>query len=605
MSACGALRCILSVVWYRRCLPLLTALNPLHLCSFLSRVIQHGGGKFFVLLISVYMLVRGAVGGMAQAALLPYFRERSYDAIAYQRVDAIANIPFCLKGLMGSLSDALPLGGYRKKYYMVLAALAGVLGVCLFSFVSDTFSTRHIWLATVSIFLIFFEIATCELMCAGMYSELMSTNSTVKSDFVTFAFFNYTVGNLFGRGISGVITDAASAQTVYRVALPLAAQVLIPLTLNFMPEKRGPFCVATEKLLESRGMFLMALMVAAVSVGLAIVSLTSIGGLAFGYCIFGFGFLSVLLFRTLPLRMAKCNMYLFCWAVGNISISGALDYFFTAAPACLPDGPHFDYKYYSTYTTLLGALATLLALWGFHNFLVEWTYVQVAWVTSVVKALAALFDYIIVRRLNVLAGIPDAAIYFFGDAIVVNLIRTLHNVPEYMLIAKLCPRGLEVTAYAILDGISYAGYNIAAQVGALLTSRANVATTEAEGCDFSNLGMLVLATQVAVPICLAPLASILLPRVPISADLSSEETQSPDNRERSPTVDRRSTEELDEDETHVLHQRACNRAAAESQAEARNKCTSLSAVHPANSVPTEVDKQPLQSTEKTCDTSTT
>ncbi|KEP63975.1 UNVERIFIED_CONTAM: BT1 family protein [Hammondia hammondi] len=528
------------------------------------------------------MQVRGAVGGMAQAALLHYFRERRYDAIAYQRVDAIANIPFCLKGLMGSLSDALPLGGYRKKYYMVLAALARVLGVCLFSFVSDTFSTRHIWLAIVSIFLIFFELAICELMCSGMYSELMSTNAAVKSDFVTFAFCNYTVGNLFGRGISVVITDVTSAK-----------------------KKRGSFCVATEKLLENRGMFLMALMVATVSVGLAIVSLTSIGWLVFGYRIFGFGFLSVLLFHTLPLRMAKCNMYLFCWAAGNISISGALDYFFTAAPACLPDGPHFDYKYYSTYTTLLGALAALLALWGFHNFLVDWTYVQMAWVASVVKALAALFDFIVVCRLNVLAGIPASAIYFIGNAIVGNLIRTLHNVPEYMLTAQLCPRGLEVTAYAILDGISYAGYNIAAQVGALLTSKAHVDTTEAEGCDFSNLGMLVLATQVAVPICLAPLAFILLARVSISADLPSEETQSPDKGEHSPTIDRRSTEELVEDETHVPHQRFCNRAASESQAGAWNKSTRLPAVRPANSVPTEVGNQPPQSTENTCDTSTT
>ncbi|CBZ54607.1 putative BT1 transmembrane domain-containing protein [Neospora caninum Liverpool] len=506
---------------------------------------------------------------------------------------------------MGSLSDAVPLGGYRKKYYMILATAAGVLGVCLLAFVSDSFSTEHVWLSSVSVFLICFQLATCELMCAGMYSELMSSNAAVKSDFVIFAFFNYTVGNLFGRGISGFITDATNAQTVYRVALPFAAQVLIPLTLNFIPEKRGSFRVATEKLLENRNMFLMALMVATVSVGLAVVSLTSMEWLAFCYGIFAFVFLSVLLFHTLTPQMARCNLYLFCWAAGNISISGALDYFFTASPVCLPDGPHFDYKYYSTYTALLGTVATLVALWVFHNFLLDWTYVQMAWVTSVVKAVAALFDYIIVRRLNVRAGIPDSAIYFFGDAIVVNLIRTLHNVPGYILTSKLCPRGLEVTAYAILDGISYAGYNIAAQVGAFVISKANVATTEAEGCDFSNLGTLVIATQVAAPILLAPFAFLLLPRVPISAQFPAVVNRAPHDQEHQGALEPGGTVELVEDESHVLHQRVCNRATSDPLVEARGKSRTLPAFRHANSLPTEDTRQPDHSTKDTWDTSAT
>ena len=41
-------------------------------------------------------------------------------------------------------------------------------------------------------------------------------------------------------------------------------------------------------------------------------------------------------------------------AEGCVCVS-AQDYWFTADKECVPDGPGFDYTYYNTYTSIVGA----------------------------------------------------------------------------------------------------------------------------------------------------------------------------------------------------------------------------------------------------------
>jgi hypothetical protein len=38
-----------------------------------------------------------------------------------------------------------------------------------------------------------------------------------------------------------------------------------------------------------------------------------------------------------------------------INVGGAQDFWFTADEKCVPGGPGFDYTYYNTYTSVVGA----------------------------------------------------------------------------------------------------------------------------------------------------------------------------------------------------------------------------------------------------------
>ena len=93
--------------------------------------------------------------------------------------------------------------------------------------------------------------------------------------------------------------------------------------------------------------------------------------------------------------MAKYNVFLFICGVFNASISGALDFFYTAAaPACMPGGPNFSDTYYSAYTALIGPVAQWVGIVGiflYQQFLSGWTFRYVFWLTAAIRALASLF----------------------------------------------------------------------------------------------------------------------------------------------------------------------------------------------------------------------
>jgi hypothetical protein len=60
----------------------------------------------------------------------------------------------------------------------------------------------------------------------------------------------------------------------------------------------------------------------------------------------------------------QCNFYLFFVHGAYINLAGAIDYFYTADEHCVPNGPHFTYTYYSTWSSvvqsIMGAVGVML-----------------------------------------------------------------------------------------------------------------------------------------------------------------------------------------------------------------------------------------------------
>ena len=96
-----------------------------------------------------------------------------------------------------------------------------------------------------------------------------------------------------------------------------------------------------------------------------------------------------------------------------------------------------------------------------------------------IRVLASLVDIVLVKRWNLLLGIPDKAFYLLGDAIIYQLCcastafslplrsrsepddkraaalsaDTLDFMPGVVLTSKLCPKHVEATTYALLAGV--------------------------------------------------------------------------------------------------------------------------------------------------------
>lgn len=180
-------------------------------------------------------------------------------------------------------------------------------------------------------------------------------------------------------------------------------------------------------------------------------------------------FLSVLAFLWLPRQLAKCNFYMFMASVLYLNISGAQDFWFTADEQCVPGGPAFDYTYYNTYTSIVGAFTGWVGVLIFQNFMSGWTFRTLFWVTTILQCVASASDLIIINRLNIAWGIPDKWFYMFGDAVIGPAVMMFALMPAVVLTSKLVPKGLESTTYALLAGFQNFGGVVSNQIGLYAT----------------------------------------------------------------------------------------------------------------------------------------
>ena len=194
--------------------------------AYVRRLEQNFGVSFLVLLVSAYMGVKGALYYVVVLSQLPYYREMGVGAAQYQIYGSIANTPWAMKGLIGAVSDALPLCGYHKRGYIAGACVVGMVSFALLASVS--FGAGEAKVCAALFFLATAELAVVDLLCEGKYAEMMVKRPETGADLVTWVWLSYHVGTLIGSALTGPMADYVSPRAIFWVALPLAAQILLP-----------------------------------------------------------------------------------------------------------------------------------------------------------------------------------------------------------------------------------------------------------------------------------------------------------------------------------------------------------------------------------------
>jgi hypothetical protein len=203
---------------------------------------------------------------------------------------------------------------------------------------------------------------------------------------------------------------------------------------------------------------------------------------------------------------------MFLASASYLSLSGALDYWYTATHACVPDGPNFDMTYFITYSSIVGSIFGTLGIMLFQSTMSKWHFRPLFWVTTVLRCAAAFVDIIIVKRWSHDAGIPDKVMYMLGNQIVATVVSMLDWMPGIVLTSKLCPKHMESTVYAMLAGFQNFGQSIAATLGVALTSAMKVEfNPDDDVCEYENLPMLIAISHMILPLCVIPLTFILIP----------------------------------------------------------------------------------------------
>lgn len=194
-------------------------------------------------------------------------------------------------------------------------------------------------------------VMVIDLLMEGKYSELIATRAHGRGEIITYVWFLCLTGGLLASVTVGPMADKGLISAICWIAFGFGFQGVFPPLLGWIPEKReGKKCAEIRwgKLQEHRDLFGLAAVMGLVAVGLVFVTIFSnfIGKLV--YSVLGSLFLIWLTFRVMPPMLARCNCYLFLQDTLSISLSGSIQYFFTAPKECYPDGPHFSYLFFFT-----------------------------------------------------------------------------------------------------------------------------------------------------------------------------------------------------------------------------------------------------------------
>ncbi|GET93035.1 biopterin transporter, putative [Leishmania tarentolae] len=220
-------------------------------------------------------------------------------------------------------------------------------------------------------------------------------------------------------------------------------------------------------------------------------------------------------FFTLPLAIAKAVVFMYFNTILYMDLPGVLDTFYVAKPSCLPDGPNFSYTFYNSMSGVLGNIAGIAGTMVFTHLLPNHSYRFVMGLSAILLPTASLFDIIMLERWNLAIGIPDHAMYIFGDAIIYKVFDMLLNMPMMMLMCRIAPRGSESMVFALLASIYHLGTSTSSAIGYLLMETIWPVATKGT-CDYSNATWLVITGHIVTPIFILPLAYLLLPSARIS-----------------------------------------------------------------------------------------
>jgi len=519
---------------------------------YMRKMIIIYGWPLVFMIISVMFGVKGAMIGLVGSSGLPYAQKYlKLTAIEMQKYGIVASFPWTVKPLIGMISDGFPIFGYNKRWYIAASSL---VGSCAIYFVATYKFDRSNGLYYIAgLTLINAQVAIADLLTEGKYAEAMRYNPNHSASMVSYVWGNITLGGILATVLSYIALKDENYHLLFWMALPFAVQCFLTSASGLLPElkvkrtKKGEVVVddgeddegykvdamgvgdakksvtfadedeETKKAnRQKRSMNMMAILMGVICViiaGIQIVGLdeSTILSITLISCVL----LSMLIFFFLPRQLAKATFFLFITSVLSVSFGGAMTYWFTVDEKCNPGGPHFDYVYFTVYTSIVGQCSGIIGIWLFNIFFSKGSLRKAFWISSMISSLGSFFDYAIVKRWNVdYLSIPDKAFYMFGDAVLESIVGMMAYMPSVVLIAKMCPKNLETTMFAILASFANLGGSLSGSFGTFAMDYAGIKTDLTSGsCNWDNLPNLILVCGICMPLLAIPLTFIFVPNI--------------------------------------------------------------------------------------------
>lgn len=484
---------------------------PLSIYVYALRVNRYFGWRFVVYLLFAQGMLKGLAFRLLGASILPLFKTYlGIDATRMQVLLVVTLIPWSIKPIIGLASDVLVICGYKRRPWLFLSLAIGVVNAGL---IMLALSSKSIYGIVFCFMGVQFQLATFDLMTEAVYSGIMRENTNISSDIVTVVTTFNQVGGLVAIIIVGLLADRGLFYPLYTILACACLSPIVVTLAGWLPEEVGErrpyFRLAESESSESKKLMYFVIIftgLAAPFTSLVSTTVDTSSALAFALAMTGTALVGA--FAIFPKTIAKVVVYQVFVMLMRPNVGGALDYFYTATPDCLADGPNFSYSYYITYAGLVGTVVAILGTFFYQGFLSRMTFRNVFILTSILSGLIGTSDLFIILRINKMLGIPDQAAYMIGEAVMEPFLDSLWETPSKTIVSKAVLKGFEGSVYAFQAGMYNFALTISELSGSLVFEFAGVKTVPP--CDFHTLWIIVLCCHAVGPLIGGVIGAIFL-----------------------------------------------------------------------------------------------
>ena len=352
----------------------------------------------------------------------------------------ITAIPWIIKPLFGFMSDGLPIFGYRRRPYLILSGLLGTASwLALAYFVTDAFTATAVILLT-SLSVAISDVIVDSLIVERAREESLSRSGSLQS----LSWGASALGGLLTAYFSGLLLQHLSSSQVFEIT------ATFPLIVSAVA-----WLITEEKVSKDETKTKESPVKGQIKQLWAALKQKQI---------------------WLPIA------FLFVWQATPTADSA----FFFFSTNELGFEPEFLGR-----VRLVTSFASLVGIFLFQRYLKTVPFRKILGWSTVIAAALGMTTLLLVTHANRALGIDDHW-FSLGDSLILTVVGQITWMPVLVLSARLCPKGVEATLFALLMSIWNLSGLLSHELGAILTSWLGV--TES---NFDKLWLLVIITNLS------------------------------------------------------------------------------------------------------------
>ncbi|MBH8560728.1 folate/biopterin family MFS transporter [Nostoc sp. CENA67] len=403
----------------------------------------HEPSAELIAILTVYF-VQGVIG-LARLAVSFFLKDELL--LSPSQVSAllgIVTLPWIIKPAFGFISDGLPIFGYRRRPYLVLAGILGAI-----SWVSMATIVHTSWAATVTIAITSLSVAISDVIVDSLVVERARVESQADiGSLQSLCWGSSALGGLITAYFSGMLLEHFTTRTIFWIT------ALFPLLVCAMAWFIAESPIRKDANNES----------------------------------YNTNFLNVK-HQLGQLRQAISQKAIwlpaaFIFILQATPSADSAFFFFTTNEL------HFQPEFLGR-VRLVTSAASLAGVWIFQRYLKSVPFRVIFGWSTVISSVLGMTMLLLVTHTNRVIGIDD---YWFslGDSLILTVMGQIAYMPILVLAARLCPSGVEATLFALLMSVMNLGGIVSYGSGAIIMHWLGITQT-----NFDYLWLLVIITNLS------------------------------------------------------------------------------------------------------------